>query len=320
MKETLEYDNLESHSKNLNRFIAKTYRIVNSDEPTACWVQGGKSFLILDPKKFSKTVLPKYFKHSKFSSFVRQLNFYGFRKLRINSSSLITEENTENRDTSDVDIVDTGYSVCFQHQFFQANQPKLMYRIQRNTKRTEPILLSESQLPSQQKEIDSLNQKLQDMKEHVDSMREEFELKLASTRAELELDYLHRIKAIEVCYKELVSTILYTRKSSEFSPWNLKQNRVAYSRLLAEDFPPTTLRSSNSARTTSNKTNDNSLAGVLPQNLEKKKETLLGNTDTNGNKTYYDIHDRSVKALVEVLLRKDKGMSPPHRRNNNIVA
>jgi len=320
-KETLEYNSLESHSKDLNRFIAKTYRIINSDEPTACWVQGGKSFLILDPKKFSKTVLPKHFKHSKFSSFVRQLNFYGFRKLRIKSSSLITDENTESKDAKNVEIVEGGCSVCFQHQFFQANQPKLLYKIERNSKRTEPIVLSESPSPSQtqQKEIESFHHQLQDMKEHVDVMRDEFEMKLASTRAELELDYLHRIKAIEVCYKELVSIILYTKNSSEFSPWSVKQNRVVSSPIHAGDFHPITPHSSNITRTASYKTNDNSLTGLLPQKISKRKQRLLGNAEANGNKTYYDSYDKSVKALVGGLLRKNKGICPPHQSKNQIL-
>jgi len=47
---TIDDHELDIHSKNLNRFIAKLYRIVNSDEPTVRWVPGGKRFLILDPK------------------------------------------------------------------------------------------------------------------------------------------------------------------------------------------------------------------------------------------------------------------------------
>ncbi|KAI8142726.1 HSF-type DNA-binding-domain-containing protein, partial [Fennellomyces sp. T-0311] len=45
------------------------------------WNPTGRSFFIYDSKRFSKQVLPEYFKHGNFSSFVRQLNMYGFRKI-----------------------------------------------------------------------------------------------------------------------------------------------------------------------------------------------------------------------------------------------
>lgn len=40
------------------------------------WSERGDSFVILDVEQLCERVLPKYYKHQKFSSFCRQLNLY----------------------------------------------------------------------------------------------------------------------------------------------------------------------------------------------------------------------------------------------------
>ncbi|KAG5175312.1 HSF-type DNA-binding-domain-containing protein, partial [Tribonema minus] len=64
-------------------FLRKTYDMINScDQTLAGWSAKGDTFVIKDPDRFAAEVIPTFFKHSKFSSFVRQLNFYGFRKVK----------------------------------------------------------------------------------------------------------------------------------------------------------------------------------------------------------------------------------------------
>ncbi|CAN8254714.1 unnamed protein product [Cochlearia groenlandica] len=64
-------------------FLLKTYEIVedpNTDHIVS-WNRGGTSFVVWDLHSFSAFLLPRHFKHSNFSSFIRQLNTYGFRKI-----------------------------------------------------------------------------------------------------------------------------------------------------------------------------------------------------------------------------------------------
>ncbi|KAJ6730820.1 HEAT SHOCK TRANSCRIPTION FACTOR [Salix viminalis] len=64
-------------------FLTKTFDMV--DDPMTnhivSWSRGGFSFVVWDLDSFSTNILPRYFKHNNFSSFVRQLNTYGFRKI-----------------------------------------------------------------------------------------------------------------------------------------------------------------------------------------------------------------------------------------------
>ncbi|KAG6747489.1 hypothetical protein NC652_035579 [Populus alba x Populus x berolinensis] len=64
-------------------FLTKTFKIVDDHtiDDVISWNEDGSSFIVWNPTLFSRDLLPKFFKHNNFSSFVRQLNTYGFRKV-----------------------------------------------------------------------------------------------------------------------------------------------------------------------------------------------------------------------------------------------
>jgi hypothetical protein len=98
---------------NQEPFPGKLYRLLaagerNGNEAIISFTPDGRAIKIHDREKFMQHVIPTYFRQGKISSFVRQLNFYGFEKLLEGPSR-----------------------GAFAHPFFIRGYPELLVKIER---------------------------------------------------------------------------------------------------------------------------------------------------------------------------------------------
>ncbi|CAO3658166.1 unnamed protein product [Rhizopus microsporus] len=106
--------------KSVPAFLNKLFSMVNdpSTDDLICWAENGKSFFVNRQEDFARKVLPRFFKHNKFSSFVRQLNMYGFHKVpHLQQGVLETDSDSERWE--------------FSNPNFQRNKPELLTLVTR---------------------------------------------------------------------------------------------------------------------------------------------------------------------------------------------
>ncbi|XP_022174109.1 heat shock factor protein isoform X2 [Myzus persicae] len=102
------------NDQRISLFLRKLWTLVCSKETdnVITWSEDGDSFIINNPVEFCK-VLPRYFKHNNFMSFVRQLHIYGFSKR-----------------VSDVDHTSNHGTSCeYAHPYFMKEHPCLLLSI-----------------------------------------------------------------------------------------------------------------------------------------------------------------------------------------------
>ncbi|KAK5644562.1 hypothetical protein RI129_005862 [Pyrocoelia pectoralis] len=107
----------ENNYKTIPAFLGKLWKMVNDPktENLICWGKDGNTFIIRNEIQFWRTLLPLYYKHNNMSSFIRQLNMYGFHKISLLNGS-VTNDKIEFE---------------FIHPCFQRDQPGLLKNIKR---------------------------------------------------------------------------------------------------------------------------------------------------------------------------------------------
>lgn len=85
---TTTNNNTNSNNNNIRfkteTFLLKLTQILTKTKYSSAihWSDDGKAIIISNINDFTNNVIPKYFKHCNYESFVRQLNMYNFHKLR----------------------------------------------------------------------------------------------------------------------------------------------------------------------------------------------------------------------------------------------
>jgi len=107
---------------NVQLFIRKAFAMINECDPNiACWTNEGDKFVVKNKEVFAAQVIPQYYDHNNYSSFTRQLNFYGF-----------TREQSMTIKVTDLNSLAVGQET-FYHQHFQRDRPDLLKNLQRRS-------------------------------------------------------------------------------------------------------------------------------------------------------------------------------------------
>ncbi|KAJ3120277.1 kinase-regulated stress-responsive transcription factor skn7 [Nowakowskiella sp. JEL0407] len=135
------------------------------------WGKDYASLVIRDVPNFTKDILPRYFKHQNYQSFVRQLNKYGFSKKRLND---------------DGERSDTSLISEYVHDKFQRNNYALLAQIVRKQPQKTSASKDESKCAELMKQVEELQLENRTLKNE----RNEYNSKLTELKNErMELKY-----------------------------------------------------------------------------------------------------------------------------------
>ncbi|KAI8083282.1 uncharacterized protein B0P05DRAFT_467684, partial [Gilbertella persicaria] len=114
-------------------FLNKLYNMVEDSTTNDLirWSKDGTSFIVERHEEFAKTVLPRFYKHNTFASFVRQLNMYDFHKVPHLQQGVMIAENE--------------YEIWeFSNPHFQQGRPDLLVLVTRKRNRDKDIVDTEN--------------------------------------------------------------------------------------------------------------------------------------------------------------------------------
>jgi len=242
-------------------FLKKTYKMIDTCDPKiASWTPDGEMFVVKDPDVFASTIIPQYFDHNKFSSFARQLNFYGFRKMQAKP--------IRNSDFN----VDTAKHVTFYNEKFKRGRCDLLREIQRSTRGG-----GSNSNQDHAREVADLKKKVVTLESKITDMNQNMEERMRR----LELDMLGRMEQMMLAMQQHQQTQLQLQQQVSNGSSNGSTSKIRQHSLSGEPWDPLPLeRALERARSLANVNLGTNILGTAHKNNGAKSLTNV-NLGTN---------------------------------------
>ncbi|KAJ3490929.1 hypothetical protein NLI96_g1094 [Meripilus lineatus] len=150
-----------------SEFVKKLFKMLEdtSYSDVVSWGPHGDCFVVKDMNEFTKTILPRTFKHSNFASFVRQLNKYDFHKVK----------NTDDNPFGE-------HSWTFRHPDFHADRKDSLENIKRkvpavrkSSRRGDSPPYHSATVEALQIEVNRMERAQEDMAAHIRNLENNYQ-------------------------------------------------------------------------------------------------------------------------------------------------
>ena len=277
-KENFQKDKYKKKGEYPN-FLLKLYQILENEsyKNIIHWTEDGKYFIISNLHDFTEQILPHYYKHNNYSSFIRQLNMYDFHKKKSGQNEHV-----------------------FHHENFIRNRKDLLKLIKRKSKKENIPMNNQNNL------IQLYNSNKYNKNNILDWKNNAINLEKHPLSIDDDINLNNSIHSLFSNNKNVQNK--YLPQSSIF-PTNINNNNINenYNKKLNDDILNNYKMENNEKKMKITKTNLQNLLTSLTHTIDNdiEKEKLLEAKIENLSKQNEEFMSQNKKILQEIISKKE---------------
>ena len=277
-KENFQKDKYKKKGEYPN-FLLKLYQILENEsyKNIIHWTEDGKYFIISNLHDFTEQILPHYYKHNNYSSFIRQLNMYDFHKKKSGQNEHV-----------------------FHHENFIRNRKDLLKLIKRKSKKENIPMNNQNNL------IQLYNSNKYNKNNILDWKNNAINLEKHPLSIDDDINLNNSIHSLFSNNKNAQNK--YLPQSSIFQT-NINNNNINenYNKKLNDDILNNYKMENNEKKMKITKTNLQNLLTSLTHTIDNdiEKEKLLEAKIENLSKQNEEFMSQNKKILQEIISKKE---------------